>query len=115
MLTESFPTLTLPIFAPAMTSIFLFQRKNYGSDVNERDLSSERVEDVRKLAADCAGSDNRHGLRRFFENENFVGRKNVGLVQLEACLRKTFHTRTGRNHDRFLRLVLFFLAVRALY
>ena len=45
-----------------------------GSDVDQRDLGAERVEDVGELAAHRAGADDDDRLRRLLEDERFVGR-----------------------------------------
>ncbi len=72
--------------------VVILDRQKLLRDFYDRDLRSERREHVCELAADGAGADDRHRLRRLLEGERFIGRNHARLVQLEPSLRQALHS-----------------------
>ena len=61
-----------------------------GSDLDQRDLGAERVEDVGELAAHRAGADDGHRLRRLLEHQHFVRRETVVLLSSSPTCGRPF-------------------------
>src|SRR4051812_34487639 len=53
-------------------AVGVLEGQNSGQDFDQRDLGSEGGEDIRELAADGAGTDDGHRLRRLLEDQRFV-------------------------------------------
>ena len=96
-------------------AVGVLEWQNRRHHFDERDLGAIGVEHVGELAADGAGANDDHRFRRALERQHLVGRQHGLLVELEPDLRQPLHARSGRDHDRFFRVVLFFLSVRGLY